>query len=135
MCKQVKLNLDDTAQACVCDDGYNDVGGVCLLDDSSGGNDSTYNGSTIVINTGGDDDDDDEVNPCANKSNSTWDDTTQSCVCDWGYNDESGVCVLDTSDDGTDTALSICQDSGGTCLLYTSPSPRDATLSRMPSSA
>ena len=23
----------------------------------------------------------------------------------------------------------------GTCLLYTSPSPRDATLSRMPSSA
>ena len=26
-------------------------------------------------------------------------------------------------------------DSFGTCLLYTSPSPRDATLSRMPSSA
>ena len=26
-------------------------------------------------------------------------------------------------------------DVGGTCLLYTSPSPRDATLSRMPSSA
>ena len=25
--------------------------------------------------------------------------------------------------------------STGTCLLYTSPSPRDATLSRMPSSA
>ena len=25
--------------------------------------------------------------------------------------------------------------SGITCLLYTSPSPRDATLSRMPSSA
>ena len=25
--------------------------------------------------------------------------------------------------------------SGGSCLLYTSPSPRDATLSRMPSSA
>ena len=25
--------------------------------------------------------------------------------------------------------------SEGTCLLYTSPSPRDATLSRMPSSA
>ena len=25
--------------------------------------------------------------------------------------------------------------SSGTCLLYTSPSPRDATLSRMPSSA
>ena len=27
------------------------------------------------------------------------------------------------------------QDIGGSCLLYTSPSPRDATLSRMPSSA
>ena len=26
-------------------------------------------------------------------------------------------------------------DTAGTCLLYTSPSPRDATLSRMPSSA
>ena len=26
-------------------------------------------------------------------------------------------------------------DGGGSCLLYTSPSPRDATLSRMPSSA
>ena len=25
--------------------------------------------------------------------------------------------------------------TSGTCLLYTSPSPRDATLSRMPSSA
>ena len=25
--------------------------------------------------------------------------------------------------------------TGNTCLLYTSPSPRDATLSRMPSSA
>ena len=25
--------------------------------------------------------------------------------------------------------------AAGTCLLYTSPSPRDATLSRMPSSA
>ena len=30
---------------------------------------------------------------------------------------------------------SSCDADGGTCLLYTSPSPRDATLSRMPSSA
>ena len=30
----------------------------------------------------------------------------------------------------------LCKESKGyTCLLYTSPSPRDATLSRMPSSA
>ena len=29
----------------------------------------------------------------------------------------------------------LMQDNSNTCLLYTSPSPRDATLSRMPSSA
>ena len=29
----------------------------------------------------------------------------------------------------------LCVVVGGDCLLYTSPSPRDATLSRMPSSA
>ena len=29
----------------------------------------------------------------------------------------------------------ICEGGQRTCLLYTSPSPRDATLSRMPSSA
>ena len=29
----------------------------------------------------------------------------------------------------------IVLDDASTCLLYTSPSPRDATLSRMPSSA
>ena len=29
----------------------------------------------------------------------------------------------------------VCGPSGSGCLLYTSPSPRDATLSRMPSSA
>ena len=31
--------------------------------------------------------------------------------------------------------ISELSGSGSTCLLYTSPSPRDATLSRMPSSA
>ena len=32
-------------------------------------------------------------------------------------------------------ALDASNAEAGTCLLYTSPSPRDATLSRMPSSA
>ena len=45
---------------------------------------------------------------------------------------------------GAGTGLSAkCEEEGGidliviynSCLLYTSPSPRDATLSRMPSSA
>ena len=35
----------------------------------------------------------------------------------------------------TATVLIVSGPSNGTCLLYTSPSPRDATLSRMPSSA
>ena len=44
-------------------------------------------------------------------------------------------------DDGTLLRLSetgfrwVCGDEYGGCLLYTSPSPRDATLSRMQSSA
>ena len=31
--------------------------------------------------------------------------------------------------------IQVCVGVRDTCLLYTSPSPRDATLSRMPSSA
>ena len=34
-----------------------------------------------------------------------------------------------------DAQLEECIEAITTCLLYTSPSPRDATLSRMPSSA
>ena len=37
--------------------------------------------------------------------------------------------------EGTGSDDAINGDGTGTCLLYTSPSPRDATLSRMPSSA
>ena len=33
------------------------------------------------------------------------------------------------------TTVKILDDDGNTCLLYTSPSPRDGLLSRMPSSA
>ena len=42
-----------------------------------------------------------------------------------------------TKDDGTFSISTDIQDGllKVTCLLYTSPSPRDATLSRMPSSA
>ena len=36
---------------------------------------------------------------------------------------------------GVLTATTFVGDIAGTCLLYTSPSPRDGLLSRMPSSA
>ena len=36
---------------------------------------------------------------------------------------------------GQDRPMPCATANGITCLLYTSPSPRDATLSRMPSSA
>ena len=35
----------------------------------------------------------------------------------------------------TNTNLNIIEQISGGCLLYTSPSPRDGLLSRMPSSA
>ena len=41
------------------------------------------------------------------------------------------------NDDHAEAVLDYARHYGGinACLLYTSPSPRDATLSRMPSSA
>ena len=41
--------------------------------------------------------------------------------------------IEDLSFEGEGCAISLA--SASICLLYTSPSPRDATLSRMPSSA
>ena len=49
--------------------------------------------------------------------------------------------ILDAHDgivnvvDTTDGIIMISLEGGCTCLLYTSPSPRDRSLSRMPSSA
>ena len=52
---------------------------------------------------------------------------------------DPNLIILDETDSGLDIdALKIISDgvnSSRSCLLYTSPSPRDATLSRMPSSA
>ena len=42
---------------------------------------------------------------------------------------------FDKDGDFFDVNAIACKAWGYTCLLYTSPSPRDATLSRMPSSA
>ena len=43
--------------------------------------------------------------------------------------------VEETEPLGTGGALGNCRDVVSGCLLYTSPSPRDRSLSRMPSSA
>ena len=58
---------------------------------------------------------------------------------------KSGHCYLDVKDDkavinsiiwkGVMSRLSMRPEEGMDCLLYTSPSPRDGLLSRMPSSA
>ena len=47
----------------------------------------------------------------------------------WGY--YLSLCYVWS----TDNKIRFESSTGGLCLLYTSPSPRDATLSRMPSSA
>ena len=46
------------------------------------------------------------------------------------FNFDSGTLYVDSSNNRIGV-----NDSSPSCLLYTSPSPRDATLSRMPSSA
>ena len=54
--------------------------------------------------------------------------TTNSCVA---VVEGQQPKVIENSEGGRTTPSVIAY----TCLLYTSPSPRDATLSRMPSSA
>ena len=49
-----------------------------------------------------------------------------------------GFCKYDSNDGGNHSICCVMDDNFlkySNCLLYTSPSPRDATLSRMPSSA
>ena len=50
-------------------------------------------------------------------------------------NTESDKLILPPTDDSHNSAVAGWNPLIYSCLLYTSPSPRDATLSRMPSSA
>ena len=52
----------------------------------------------------------------------------------WDSNSEFPKDAIKKASDSGLLTLKIPEKYGG-CLLYTSPSPRDATLSRMPSSA
>ena len=55
-------------------------------------------------------------------------------ACDLLF-DEVGLDFRATKDIDMVLCVEVVDAAFGTCLLYTSPSPRDATLSRMPSSA
>ena len=50
-------------------------------------------------------------------------------------NEDGTLTVSDGASANSITTAAITYDANDICLLYTSPSPRDATLSRMPSSA
>ena len=61
--------------------------------------------------------------------------TTDSAII-FGAVDGVNSISLETGGTGTSTGTGVSTDTGvSTCLLYTSPSPRDGLLSRMPSSA
>ena len=51
------------------------------------------------------------------------------------YGEECGVFIADNTVRGGKLKENNFAFRGGICLLYTSPSPRDEVLSRMPSSA
>ena len=68
-------------------------------------------------------------------------DTDQEPTVDSGWIDAEGVADPNTfepifNDEAEQPTCAETEgEKGKNCLLYTSPSPRDATLSRMPSSA
>ena len=68
------------------------------------------------------------VEPLAPASFNLSEDDEGDAVCD-EFVDEELLCLLD------DPFNNLPNNNFLACLLYTSPSPRDATLSRMPSSA
>ena len=98
-------------------------------------NDNTlYNGTTVDIDGDGnpdhlDLDADNDGTPDLIEAGGT-DEDGDGQIDNFNDEDEDG---FDDSYDPNNNTSSTPND--GTCLLYTSPSPRDATLSRMPSSA
>ena len=61
--------------------------------------------------------------------------TIDLALIDDGLLEGAEVFELGLSNPGSSTGAGVVIDPSGACLLYTSPSPRDGLLSRMPSSA
>ena len=56
-------------------------------------------------------------------------------ITEFGFNTATNEVYIALEDGGQDTINLSSLDNTGSCLLYTSPSPRDLSTSRMPSSA
>ena len=78
----------------------------------------------------------DSTTPCTGcyEVDSDWVADNGATSVTMSYTDNGGGSVVTSLDDLVGDSYMMCYESL-TCLLYTSPSPRDATLSRMPSSA
>ena len=65
-----------------------------------------------------------------------YDDSKECCIVDPGCNDDSErQTLVEFIESNGLKPVKLVNTHCHICLLYTSPSPRDATLSRMPSSA
>ena len=111
-------------------------------DESSSGNDGTVNGATLTEDRFGEessaylfDGEDDYISVPISESLKIEEDITLSA---WVKRDASNYWtdyVIHVWDEYYTLRLDQRDNNSRFCLLYTSPSPRDATLSRMPSSA
>ena len=64
-----------------------------------------------------------------------WEDAVKRAIIDAGRDNPEALTVLSLAGGGFGARGALNAARSEVCLLYTSPSPRDATLSRMPSSA
>ena len=96
-------------------------------------------GNSIVVSAYGDDDGGNSVGSAYvfTRSGTSWTQQARLTANDAAEDDNFGVSVA-ISDDTIVVGAHLDDDGGnssGSCLLYTSPSPRDLSTSRMPSSA
>ena len=83
-----------------------------------------------------------QMDVCCHLENHLWTESGQvevqhhlECQEKKGDQEDPEACSLLQEDRETESDQEVSQALAQTCLLYTSPSPRDGLLSRMPSSA